>query len=244
METLGEVSCPGAGLVRSSPSHTPSCWRSSTDQKPAPGPGGPKGAEAGFQTEGPVQTAVPADLKACTSSFPIQLSSPTTILPNALFLFPLGEQIFLILIRRSNLPPCSAAGSLSTRGSAEVLQGTSLSLSPARVPLVVAVAPGCAQQVTPAECQQLIPRCLAGLLPSNPSPSLPSRAQQTLLAGEEGVPVSAASLTFWKWGEKEGCSGGGFAVSLCVRISYQKRKMPQRHLVMWLSGAICVVWAT
>lgn len=174
METLGEVSCPGAGLVRSSPSHTPSCWRSSTDQKPAPGPGGPKGAEAGFQTEGPIQTSVPADLKACTSSFPIQLSSPTTVLPNALFLFPLGEQIFLILIHRSNLPPCSAGGSLSTRGSAEMLQATSLSLSPARVPLVVAVAPGCAQQVTPAECQQLIPRCLAGLLPSNPSPSLPS----------------------------------------------------------------------
>lgn len=244
METLGEVSCPGAGLVRSSPSHTPSCWRSSTDQKPAPGPGGPKGAEAGFQTEGPVQTSVPADLKACTSSFPIQLSSPTTVLPNALFLFPLGEQIFLILIHHSNLPPCSAGGSLSTRGLAEVLQGTSL--SPARVPLVVAVAPGCAQQVTPAECQQLIPRCLAGLLPSNPSLSLPSEpgpSKPCWLGRRESLSLLPPSPS-GNGGEKEGCPRGGFAVSLCVRISYQKRKMPQRHLVMWLSGAICVAWAT
>lgn len=63
LETLGELSHQGSGLVR-------------PVVQPSPGLGGLKGAEVGFQIKGPIQISVQADLRASFCSPPTQVFFP------------------------------------------------------------------------------------------------------------------------------------------------------------------------
>lgn len=120
--------------------------------------------------EGPLQTSVPADLKPCTSCLPIQVSPSTTALPNAFFLFALGEEMFLILVHHFNLAPCSAGGCFSACSSVEAGH-----VAVPRPEPSVAQQP-CASSLSWWGCSPLIPPCPSpgkeespSLLPLSPS---------------------------------------------------------------------------